>query len=264
MEYRVYLPKLRQSAERLEEIARKQRRTCDSLEETIRKLRRLSYMEPVITVLARRMRELEEELQKILRMAQSLRRIEQRYRDMENAILDGLELPPAGQHPNGAGPFRPGTPAWPPTIVFPTPPQPQPTDAHWMDEIYKYLIGKYIEKICQDFWEKRMWSMHKSPQEVMRDYLRKNNGFHGEGFNWDGFNGTDTNTIPPQAPQEQDLLQSLRDLSHSPLWVTPEGRDGSRWCCPVVHLSVAHAEPEEVVGNNVVAVRLASLPAADN
>lgn len=220
MEYRVYLPKLRQSAERLEEIARKQRRTCDSLEETIRKLRRLSYMEPVITVLARRTREMEEELQKILRMAQSLRRIEQRYRDMENAILDGLELPPAGQRQNIADMFKPHMPTWPPTFVFPPSPQP------WIDlarikDIFKVLGG-----------------------------------------NW---GATDTNTIPPQDPtasEREQLIEKLRDISFSPLWVTPEGREGSRWCCPVVEIPVSPMNAPEIPDG--LLIRLSETAAADN
>ncbi len=219
MEYRVYLPKLRQSAERLEQIARQQRRTYDSLEETIRKLRRLSYMEPVLTVLARRMRELEEELQKILRMAQSLRRIEQTYREMEERILDGLELP-AGQRQNIADMFKPHMPSWPPTFIFPPSPKP------WID----------LARI--------------------KDIFKVVGGNRG---------ATDTNTIPPQDPtasEREQLIEKLRDISLSPLWVTLEGRNSSQWCCPVVEIPVSPMNAPEIPDG--LLIRLSETAAADN
>lgn len=189
-------------------------------------------MEPVITVLARRMRELEEELQKILRMAQSLRRIEQRYRDMENVILDGLELPAGGQQPGNKLKLPPIQPPDLSKIFDDSTVIKDPPDWNRKPRTDPELMGKFrkfLEEMAQNWWKERF-----KPGIIM---------------NSDLFN------IPRHV---------YRDISISPLWVTPEGRDGSRWCCPVVHLSVAHAEPEEVVGNNGMAVRLASLPAADN
>lgn len=253
MEYRVYLLKLRQSAERLEQIARKQRRTYDSLQETIRKLKRLSYMEPVITVLYRKIRELEEELQKILRMAQSLRRIEQRYRDMENAILDGLELPAGGQRQNGAGPFRPGTPAWPPRIVLPPqPPRPRPRPEPWLDG-------------ARDVWEKLINDPSiprrpRSPQSPWIDPAITRRIW--EAFNNINGGTTDTNPTPPFDPTPSDIWRIFRDFYNSPLWVALNGRNTSRWCCPVVNLLVSPMTPQEVPDG--LLIRLSEAPAADN
>lgn len=232
MEYRVYLPKLRQSAGQLEQVARKQRQTYDSLRETIARLRRLSYMEPVITVLSRKRRELEEELQKILRMAQSLRRIEQTYREMEERIIDGLELPAGGwEHRPPLGPWVVVPPQPPrPPYYPPRPPHqpPRPPIDPW-DRNHFYDIIRHWWRTRYNPW------IHDGPWRYPRPWYR--------------------------------------DRLTSPLWVRLNGRDPEpQRCCPVVNVQVIRAAatpiqeavPTEILENNEVVVRLASVPAADS
>lgn len=202
MEYRVYLPRLRQSAERLEQLARKQRRAYDNLQDTIARLRRLSYMDPVITALRRREREAEEQLQKTLRMAQALRRIHQMYLDMENAILDGLELP-SGAYPPGSGDIG-VRPAPPPFIVYPPYPRPHPHPGpypgFWFDPL------RELFRILNDMINGRR---HPAPHHPPMPHH------------------------PPRPGMWDDLWGVLR-RPRSPFWVSPRGRGGCvRWCCPV-------------------------------
>lgn len=93
MEYYVSLPKLLECTDRLEQTARKERQILSELRDTVERLKLLSYMEEVIRELRRRAERLEEQLQATLRMAQALRRIYELLRRMENAVIDGIELP---------------------------------------------------------------------------------------------------------------------------------------------------------------------------
>lgn len=99
MEYYVSLPKLLECMDRLEQTARKERQILSELRDTVERLKLLSYMEEVIRELRRREERLEEQLQATLRMAQALRRIHELLLRMENAVVDGIELPALPQMP---------------------------------------------------------------------------------------------------------------------------------------------------------------------
>jgi len=124
-EYHVYMPNLLGCAADLEQAARRQKRALADLRDTRNRLKRLSYMDEVIRQLRRREEWMEHRLQKILRMAQALRRIHQILTRMENEVIDGIELPPPVYRGHGRRPRHPGWrwhPRRPPVCHYPPPP----------------------------------------------------------------------------------------------------------------------------------------------
>lgn len=93
MRYSVRLAGLLRCCESLEQAARRERQETDELQSVIGQLNGLWGMDGVAGVLRREARNMEEQTQAALSMAQAVKRICQIYQEMELAIIDAVDCP---------------------------------------------------------------------------------------------------------------------------------------------------------------------------